>query len=143
MKNILDDDAEILVNTVNCVGVMGAGVALDFKNRFPKMFVKYKADCMKGLYVPGAVYFEPFDDGPKRLICNFTTKNHWKFNSQYEWIITGLYQLRNFLKYSDKKSIAIPPLGCGLGGLDWTIVKQLIQDNLVGLDKDVRIYEKR
>lgn len=142
--NILDDDADILVNTVNCVGVMGAGVALAFKNRFPKMFQKYKEDCALGLYVPGSVNFIPFDDNPKRLICNFATKNHWKFDSQYEWIITGLYQLRNFLKYSDKTSIAIPPLGCGLGGLDWVIVKKMIEDNLVGLDhKKIRIYEKR
>ncbi|WP_456304780.1 type II toxin-antitoxin system antitoxin DNA ADP-ribosyl glycohydrolase DarG [Acetobacter oeni] len=131
-----------LVNTVNCVGVMGKGVALEFKNRWPANFRAYKSLCdAKGLS-PGQVFV--FDtkelfasEGPRYLI-NFPTKAHWRSKSKIEYIEDGLDALVEAIQEHEITSIAIPPLGCGNGGLDWTDVRPLIEAKLSSLS-DVEI----
>ena len=120
-------DAEALVNTVNCVGVMGRGVALQFKNKFPANFKAYKVACDRGEVQPGRmlVYDLGVLNSP-RYIINFPTKRHWKGKSRIEDIVTGLAALKAEIESRGIKSIALPPLGCGLGGLDWAEVRPLI-----------------
>ena len=118
--DIFNSTANLLVNPVNSVGIMGAGLARQFKNRYPVMFKDYKEDCKKGLYVGGSckIYGE---------VACLATKQHWKDPSQLRYITDGLRRL--WLQMYGKKitSVAIPRLGCGLGGLDWDDVKQLIE----------------
>jgi len=136
------EPVEALVNTVNCVGVMGKGVALEFKNRWPANFRAYKSLCdAKGLK-PGQMFV--FDtkelfasEGPRYLI-NFPTKAHWRSKSKIEYIVDGLDTLVETIREHEITSIAIPPLGCGNGGLDWADVQPLIEAKLSGLD-DVEI----
>ncbi|HEX8876701.1 MAG TPA: macro domain-containing protein [Phycisphaerales bacterium] len=126
--DILKADVEALVNTVNCVGVMGRGIALQFKNKFPANFKAYKAACDKGGVQPGRMLV--YDLGPlnsPRWIINFPTKRHWKGKSQIEDIQAGLLALKKEIEDRGIASIALPPLGCGLGGLDWTDVRPLIE----------------
>lgn len=126
--DILKADVEALVNTVNCVGVMGRGVALQFKNKFPANFRAYKAACEKGEVQPGKMLV--YDLGPlnsPRWIINFPTKRHWKGKSRIEDIETGLIALKAEIASRGIASIALPPLGCGLGGLDWSEVRPKIE----------------
>lgn len=129
--NILKQEAEALVNTVNCVGVMGRGVALQFKEAFPENYKQYKEACKNEAVKPGRMFV--FDAsmliGPK-IIINFPTKRHWREKSRIEDIESGLKDLIKILKDSHIHSVAIPPLGCGLGGLDWKIVRPLIENSL-------------
>ncbi|MBS1026843.1 type II toxin-antitoxin system antitoxin DNA ADP-ribosyl glycohydrolase DarG [Gluconobacter albidus] len=128
------EPVEALVNTVNCVGVMGKGVALEFKNRWPANFRAYKSLCdVKGLQ-PGKMFV--FDtkelfasEGPRYLI-NFPTKAHWRSQSKMEYIENGLDALVAAIQEYAITSIAIPPLGCGNGGLDWSEVQPLIESKL-------------
>jgi len=150
--NILDEEAEALVNTVNCIGFMGRGIALDFKKAFPENFDAYAVRCKNGKMDPKKVFvFETdkkkgnlrFDFGkkhkaPPRYIINFPTKRHWRGKSKIEDIKSGLESLEEEIRLRKIKSIAIPPLGCGLGGLDWQKVKPLIQAAMGNLD-DVQI----
>lgn len=135
--NLLDDDAEILVNTVNCVGVMGKGIALEFKKRYPNMFDAYRNDCIDGFVKIGTTWW--FGKSPR--ICCFPTKKHWRDPSKIEWIQEGLCDLRFQLEHTTYNSIAIPKLGCANGGLDWSNVKPLIINTLSDVDIDIRIYE--
>lgn len=131
--NMFDIDADILINTVNCVGVMGCGVALAFKNKYPKMFVEYRNCCNRHEIVPGVLWVYQADD--QKTIINFPTKNHWKNSSEYSYIKYGLIELREFLVGCAEGSIvAIPALGCGHGGLDWTLVLSMIQKELANID---------
>lgn len=126
--DILKADVQALVNTVNCVAVMGRGVALQFKNRFPANFKAYKAACDKGEVQPGRMMV--YDLGPlnsPRWIINFPTKRHWKGKSRIEDIEAGLAALRAEIASRGIASIALPPLGCGLGGLDWSEVRPMIE----------------
>lgn len=137
--DILDADAEALVNTVNCVGVMGRGIALQFKKKFPENFKCYKRACDAGELQPGVMLVH--DMGKMfnpRYVINFPTKNHWRGKSTIEDIESGLQVLVNEVTIRKIKSIAIPPLGCGLGGLDWNIVKELIADAFEFVE-DVRV----
>lgn len=129
--DILKANVEALVNTVNCVGVMGRGVALQFKNRFPANFKAYKAACDKGEVQPGRmmVYDLGAFNSP-RWIINFPTKRHWKGKSRVEDIEAGLTALKAEIVSRGIASIALPPLGCGLGGLDWSEVRPLIEKAL-------------
>ncbi len=125
--DLLKSDAEALVNTVNCVGVMGRGIALQFKKKFPDNFAAYKRACDAHELTLGDVLV--FDTGEMfhpRFIINFPTKNHWRANSRIEDIATGLESLIAVVKDRKIRSIAIPPLGCGLGGLEWDEVRPLI-----------------
>jgi O-acetyl-ADP-ribose deacetylase (regulator of RNase III) len=137
--DILKSDAEALVNTVNCVGVMGRGIALQFKKKFPDNFAAYKRACDANELTLGNLLV--FDTGKMfnpRYVINFPTKNHWRANSRIEDIATGLQALVAAVKDRKIKSIAIPPLGCGLGGLDWADVRPLILQAFEEL-KDVQV----
>lgn len=125
--DILTADAEALVNTVNCVGVMGRGIALQFRKAFPENFKVYEAACERQDVQPGKmlVFETGFLTGPKYLI-NFPTKRHWKGKSRMEDIDAGLPALIEEIRKRGIRSIAVPPLGCGLGGLDWSKVRPRI-----------------
>lgn len=137
--NLLEADAEALVNTVNCVGVMGKGVALQFKQAFPENFEAYQRVCRRKELKPGGMFiFETRTMiGPKYII-NFPTKRHWKGKSRIEDIDAGLDVLIEDVARLGIKSIAIPPLGCGLGGLDWNQVRPRIEKAFKAVP-DVRV----
>ena len=139
--NILDDDADALVNPVNCVGVMGAGLAKQFAERWPEIVEGYTAICADGTLRIGGNAIMRRNDG-KRVIL-FPTKQHWRDKSRLGDISTGLHNLKPILATFRPfiGSIAVPALGCGLGGLRWSDVKPLIQTHLGPLDLDVRVYE--
>ena len=141
--DILASNAEALVNTVNCVGIMGRGIALQFKNKFPANFKAYAAACERGDVQPGQMYVFPTGwlMGPKYII-NFPTKRHWRGDSRLEDIETGLAALRNVILERGIQSIAIPPLGSGLGGLDWKEVRLRIEKELETLDSvQIEVFE--
>jgi O-acetyl-ADP-ribose deacetylase (regulator of RNase III) len=125
--DILKADAEALVNTVNCVGIMGRGVALQFRKAFSENFKAYEVACKANQVQPGKMFVYDLNRlyNP-RFIINFPTKRHWKSNSRIEDIQSGLIDLITVVQQQQISSIAIPPLGCGLGGLDWGDVKPLI-----------------
>lgn len=144
--DLLESNCDVLVNTVNCKGVMGAGIAAQFKQQYPLMFKEYEKECKYGNYQPGVVQacflYTP-------IIINFPTKDHWKDNSKIEWIKKGLDSMAGMLAMIKGsypiQNIAIPPLGCGLGGLDWNEVKPLIVEccnfcDRVNLDIDFWIF---
>ncbi len=136
-------DVEALVNTVNTVGVMGKGVALQFSRAFPEIVKPYQAACETGDLSIGKVFTTKLGllEGPKYVI-NFPTKKHWNGDSKLEYVDAGLRALVDEIRRLGIKSIALPPLGCGLGGLLWDDVRQLIVKALSGLgDIDVRVYE--
>ena len=141
--DLFEADAEALVNTVNCVGVMGRGIALQFKKTFPENFKQYKKQCDAKTLVPGTMFV--FDTGNmfgQRYIINFPTKNHWRGKSKIADIESGLTALIDEVRSRKIKSIAIPPLGCGLGGLNWNEVRPLIEEAFAELpDVQVLLYE--
>ena len=126
--NLLEADVEALVNTVNCVGVMGKGIALQFKQTFRDNFQAYANACRKGEVKPGRIFIFPTDRmiNPK-FIINFPTKQHWKGKSKIKDIEMGLRALIDEVRNLGIKSIAVPPLGCGYGGLEWPEVRNLIE----------------
>ena len=141
--NILHEDAEALVNTVNCVGVMGRGIALQFKNAYPENFKAYAAACKKDEVRPGRMFvYETGNLANPRYIINFPTKRHWRGKSRIDDIESGLNALAEVIRNKKIRSIAIPPLGSGLGGLEWAEVKRRVEaalDNLT--DVRVIVYE--
>ena len=141
--NILAEDAEALVNTVNCVGVMGRGIALQFKNAFPDNFKAYVAACRCGTVRPGHMFvFETGTLTNPRYIINFPTKRHWRGNSRLEDIKAGLADLTRQIRERGIRSIAVPPLGSGLGGLEWSVVRKDIEAVLGDLsDLDAVVFE--
>lgn len=141
--NLLADRSEALVNTVNCVGVMGRGVALQFKQSWPANFAAYAAACKRGEVEPGRMFvFETGALTTPRFIINFPTKRHWRAGSRIEDIEAGLHALVAEIRERGIRSIALPPLGAGLGGLDWTEVRSHIVAALGDLpDVEVRVYE--
>ena len=143
--DILAEDAEALVNTVNCVGVMGRGIALQFKKAFPENFRVYAAACRRGEVQPGRMFvFETGALTNPRYIINFPTKRHWRGNSRIEDIDAGLKDLVTVIRERDIRSIAVPPLGAGLGGLEWSEVRPRIEKALLGFnDLDVVVFAPR
>ena len=123
--NIFNSDCEFLVNPVNCVGVMGKGLALEFKNKYPLNFEIYKKACDNASFNIGNLLIVPVDN---KFIVNFPTKKHWRNKSDLKFIKIGLEELKVAIKDFNIKSIALPKLGCGLGGLDWNEVFDLIKD---------------
>lgn len=139
--DLLKADADALVNTVNCVGVMGKGIALQFKMTFPENFQRYYKACQNKEVNIGRMFITEQLLKPKYII-NFPTKKHWKENSKLEYINLGLIDLKEQIKNLKIKSIAIPPLGAGLGGLVWSDVKDLIVNQLSALvDIRITLYE--
>lgn len=138
--NLFESKAKALVNPVNCVGIMGRGLALEFKRRFPSMFSEYHEACRTGRLRPGNLLISVISEN--RIIICFPTKYHWQNPSRIEYIEKGLDTLRKYLISMPDLSIAIPPLGCGLGGLDWNEVKLLIVEKLKGLPNEILVYEK-
>ena len=143
--DILAEDAEALVNTVNCVGIMGRGIALQFKKAFPENFRIYATACERGEVRPGRMFvFETRELTNPRYIINFPTKRHWRGNSRIEDIQAGLKDLATVIRERDIRSIAVPPLGSGLGGLEWSDVRPRIEKALSGIDNlDVVVFEPR
>lgn len=143
--DILKSEAEALVNTVNCVGVMGRGIAAQFKNAYPENFNAYAAACRREEVRPGRMFvFETGRLMPPRYIINFPTKRHWRGKSRIEDIDAGLVALVSEVRSRAIRSIAIPPLGSGLGGLEWNEVKPRIEAAFQGLnDVRVMIYEPK
>jgi O-acetyl-ADP-ribose deacetylase (regulator of RNase III) len=141
--DILAADAEALVNTVNCVGIMGRGIALQFKNAFPENFDAYAAACARGEVQPGRMFvFETHMVTNPKFIVNFPTKRHWRGKSRMEDIDSGLKALVQEIRARDIQSIAIPPLGSGLGGLRWADVRPRIEAALHGQNElHVMVYE--
>lgn len=141
--NLLEADAEALVNTVNCVGVMGKGIALQFKRTFPQNFRAYSDACRRKEMKLGQVLVVPTEQTSNPLyIINFPTKGHWKSKSRLEDIRTGLLSLIDEISRLGIRSIAIPALGCGNGGLEWSEVKPLIQEAFTQLPNvGVLLYE--
>ena len=141
--DILRADAEALVNTVNCVGIMGRGIALQFKNDFPENFKAYETACTREEVQPGKMFvFETRTLTNPKLIVNFPTKRHWRGKSRMEDIDSGLKALVDEIRTRGIRSIAIPPLGSGLGGLNWADVCPRIVEALRGLnDLRVIVYE--
>lgn len=131
--------ADIRVNTVNCVGVMGAGVALAFKKRYPEMYKTYQRQCRDGEIRPGRLQEWRSLEGD--WVVNFPTKRDWKEPSRYEDIETGLDALREYLSKLGPRTVALPALGCGHGGLDWARVSALIKSKLGGLEAHLKVFE--
>lgn len=141
--DMFDANAEAIVNTVNCVGIMGRGIALQFKKRFPDNFRYYETACKRKEVVPGKVLvYETGNMINPKYIINFPTKRHWRGASRIEDIETGLAALVDVIRELNITSIAIPPLGCGLGGLDWDLVRSKMETILGGLiDTRIDIYQ--
>ena len=141
--NLLESRAEALVNTVNTVGVMGKGIALQFKNAFPENYRIYSRACKeKTLDVGNLLITEAHTTtSGKQLIINFPTKTDWRKPSDYSYIESGLQALVQEIKTRKIKSIALPPLGAGNGGLEWSRVKALIEKYLSDLDCEVWVYQ--
>lgn len=140
--NFFDYDANIRINTVNCVGVMGAGVALMFKKKYPDMFIDYLHACKRNEVKPGKPHVWEYRDLLSNVtIINFPTKVHWRNPSEYEYIDKGLIWLRNFLLHKENSVVTLPALGCGHGGLNWEKVKIMIQKYLGDLKTKILVFE--
>ncbi|NLD95170.1 MAG: macro domain-containing protein [Fibrobacter sp.] len=141
--DLLKEDVVAIVNTVNCVGVMGRGIALQFKKRFPNNFKLYESACKRNEVVPGKMFvYETGSFTNPRFIINFPTKRHWRADSRIEDIKEGLNDLKKVIKDNQINSIALPPLGCGLGGLNWMEVKPLIERTFQNLPNcNVVVFE--
>ncbi len=142
--DILKSGADAIVNTVNCVGIMGRGIALQFKNAYPANFKAYKTACAAEQVQPGRMFVFETGKFTPRFIINFPTKRHWKGKSRIEDIETGLVALAEEITRLGIKSIAIPPLGAGLGGLNWDDVLPRIKSALRDIPGvDVIIFEPK
>lgn len=140
--NLLETSTEALVNTVNTVGVMGKGIALQFKEAYPNNYKIYRDACKAGTFHTGQVLaVRDGDLRNQKWIINFPTKAHWKGKSEYGFVKEGLKVLKQKLIELNIKSIAIPPLGCGNGGLEWEKVKPLINSELSDLNIEVLVFE--
>jgi len=133
--NILAADAEAIVNAVNCVGVMGKGIALEFKSRFPDMYADYERRCREGMVKPGVPYLYKHGWSPRvnprgPWVLNFPTKRHWRDPSRLEDIVAGLEYVRRHCHDWAITSMAVPALGVGNGGLEWGVVLPVLQEHL-------------
>ncbi len=136
--NIFESKCSTIVNTVNCVGVMGKGIALEFKKKYPEMFMEYVLKCDRGEVRPGLPYFYKNEDGTN--ILNFPTKDHWRSPSRLTYVSDGLDWFVEHYKEYNIESIAFPPLGCGNGGLSWDVVGPIMYQKLSQLPIHVEIY---
>jgi O-acetyl-ADP-ribose deacetylase (regulator of RNase III) len=139
-ESIFDSPAQALVNPVNCVGIMGKGLAKQFLKKMPVACNDYFTACNNGNMKPGNVLVVGRDT---KFVIHFPTKRHWKDNSRLKDIISGLKSLHSNIEFFNIKSIAIPPLGCGLGCLNWEIVKTLIIESLEDLKCEIFLYNPK
>jgi len=141
--NLLEAETEALVNTVNTVGIMGKGIALQFKEQFPQNFKLYAAACKKGeVQIGRMLVVKELTTSGEKIIINFPTKTEWFKKSQYRYIEEGLEDLVRVIKEYEIKSIAVPPLGCGNGGLKWDNIKMLMDKYLGNIEGvDILVYE--
>lgn len=140
--NIFEAGTEAIINPVNLVGVMGKGLALQFKERFKNNFRLYREACKeRTIGIGNSLVVREENSGTPVWVINFPTKIHWRNPSEYYYIERGLDNLAQIIKDYDIKSIAIPPLGAGLGGLEWDKVKAMILNRLAGVDCDIVIFE--
>lgn len=140
--NLLESPAVALVNAVNTEGVMGKGLALAFRQRFPHNYREYRKVCVAGQLSPGqllAVWDKAPDGSPKQIV-NFPTKTAWRQPSRYEYVEAGLDALARLIEAEQIPSIAVPALGCGLGGLEWGRVRDLIERYLGGSDAEIWVF---
>jgi O-acetyl-ADP-ribose deacetylase (regulator of RNase III)/uncharacterized glyoxalase superfamily protein PhnB len=141
--NLLDSEAQALVNTVNTVGVMGKGIALQFKTRFPNNYKLYAIACDAKEVQIGKLFITEEESllNGKKIIINFPTKTSWRKPSEYSYIEEGLKELVKIIQERGIQSIAIPPLGAGNGGLDWNKVKLILEKHLFNVDCEIHIYQ--
>lgn len=133
--DLLNSNIEVLVNAVNRLGFMGAGIAKAFKDKYPQMFLDYKKSCLEGHYDMCFTHY--YKDESGKLICNLRTVDD-KLKGVYAFVEAGLLELRDFMEQNRLKSVAIPPLGCGIGGLD----KEIVKDSILKIfgDSDLELY---
>ena len=127
---------DAIVNTINCKGFMGKGIALEFSLRYPDLLTKYQQKCQKNEINIGKMFYYKTDN---QIIVNFPTKDDFKLPSQYDWIKKGIKDFKNTYKFHNIASIAFPPLGCGNGELNFNIVKKIIEEELVMEPIDIYI----
>ena len=139
--DIFSQPTEAIVNPVNCVGVMGRGLALEFKRRYPAAFTAYRDACTEQRIQPGRVFLYDTGQQQPRWIVHFPTKRHWRDPSLISDIDAGLCDLATIIKRHNIKSIAIPPIGCGLGGLDWKEVRPLVASHLANTSTTAVVFE--
>lgn len=140
--DIFQSNAEMLINPVNCVGVMGKGLALEFKKRYPKNFEVYKQQCSWGKVAYGKGVVTQIYGYP--IIFNLPTKKHWRDKSDLKSVELSVLELVKHLQEHNVKSVAIPAIGAGLGGLDWQkMVKPMLIHHLNELSTDITIYEPK
>lgn len=135
--NLLDADVQAYVNPVNTVGVMGKGLALQFRLKYPEYFKQYALACRDGLFESGRCVWHLAGE---KLLISFPTKEHWKDPSSYARISTGLVDLAKIIHEFKIPSIAIPALGCGNGNLNWGHVNKLIIEHLLPLETSIHLY---
>lgn len=140
--NLFEDTADAIVNPINCMGVMGAGLALLYKQAYPANYDAYRARCLRREVKVGEMFVFKFKDRPNpRYIVNFPTKIHWRDGSKLDYIQVGLADLVRVVHAYELKSVALPRIGCGLGQLSWPVVNSLIKEYAEGLQNvDIRIY---
>lgn len=144
--SLFEAGAQAIVNPVNCVGTMGAGLAAEFKRRYPAMYKEYAKLCKKSYIKIGKVWVwheheKPCNEEPCGYVINFPTKDDWRRPSKLEWIASGLDDLAECATMNGIKSIAVPALGCGYGGLDFELVKKLVYEKLDGLPTHIILFE--
>ncbi len=136
-------DCNAIVNTVNCIGVMGKGIALQFKSRYPDMYDEYVRVCLAGALEPGEILVWENPKAPPKFVFNLATKGEWREPSQYSWIENGLLEMAIRMKSYRINSVAMPALGCTNGKLEWPKVKKLIQDahDLFWKEKKIIVFQ--
>jgi O-acetyl-ADP-ribose deacetylase (regulator of RNase III) len=136
-------ETDVLVNTVNCIGVMGKGIALQFKSRYPAMYDEYVRVCQADALEPGEIHVWENPKPPPKYVFNFATKKEWRQPSQYTWIENGLLDMAARIRLLGVKRVVIPALGCQNGGLEWRLVKQQIQSahDTFWADRLIVVYE--
>ncbi len=142
--DLFQSECEALINPVNCVGVMGGGLAKIFKNKYPDMYKDYRQYCKEGKLRPGGLHiYVDVDESPEYII-NFPTKDNWLEDSKIEYVIDGLKSLKRIIKDLNIKSIGIPAIGSGLGNLNYEDVKPLLEQFAIDLpDVKVVCYEPK
>ncbi len=137
--DLFEEEAEVVkVVTVNCVGAMGAGVALTCKQRYPEVYARYRAQCDKAQWKPGNVWYTEANDGTRLLLA--ATKDHWRYPSRYPWVEACLKRIAVFVEREQVNTLALTHLGCGNGKLDPVIVRKMTDDELGAALVDVHLY---